>query len=385
MKKVKKLEWWEEEQYEYEETVNVVEETDVEVSAAIEESVAEELSMDEDESEEEEDKEKDIEEDDEEAEEEEDEEEVATPVSSDDYESEEQEKEEEEDDQEEDVSGKNMYSDSEDSLDRTKVKKDTTQVINEFADGIPSDEESDQEAEVVGEVEVKDDSDMASQEVALKSEMMSEANKSLALLSSFVGTLPPEEQGEEIKAKEIKPKVTTGFLAVSRFWGNESDIPEVTDVVTPLLDEDNAKTEEEGTAGLQKTEAKFTELKSVFQGRSVKAPESGFAESEDPLTLSGFASISEREPAKQSHTFGFSFDLPTVAPTAAPAEVPVEVVTPVEVAPVQRPESEFSLWGNYKDIKAAALLFSNDTAKDNNESNQNVLRDVKRKLRGFRA
>lgn len=109
------------------------------------------------------------------------------------------------------------------------------------------------------------------------------------------------------------------------------------------------------------------------------------------MTLSGFASISEREPAKQSHTFGFSFEVPSEVEAPKPSEVEVHSKQDEAVSFSEQvhPEPEFMVWSHKqsKRIKSEALLFGSvePTKSNSSESNQHILRDVKRKLRGFKA
>jgi len=206
-------------------------------------------------------------------------------------------------------------------------------------------------------------------ELSLKTEMQSETSKSLAIFSSLLGSVL--EDDPEVASTPSRPpqeKAPSGFQSVPRFWGGPTETVEEVNV---------ARTE----PTLPTAVAKLDELKSVFQQSTVgKAPQFGFSKTEDPLTLSGFTAISEREPATQAHTFGFSF----ANLEAQPETTEVAVVQEAPPCPLPSPNTDEPLWRNAGDVAKAALEFMDRRRSyQDSQVHGNVMRDVKRKLRNF--
>lgn len=99
----------------------------------------------------------------------------------------------------------------------------------------------------------------------------------------------------DAKPNPIPLAVAEKFDSVDRYWG-----PDSSDLLLNV-------SEEKQCSVSSLFSAKYNSLKSVFKAeKSDKAPVSGFADHENPVSLVGFASMAEREFTKQTFEFGFS-------------------------------------------------------------------------------
>ena len=230
----------------------------------------------------------------------------------------------------------------------------------------------------------------------LRHELAGEAHRSLSIISSLFGVAAPAPNiAPLVPNSETRGQVnSTGFTAVERYWGDAADDSCESETGDTEAATVFSRAAEGAADGEGIFSAKWQALKMAFPSDS-KAnlreqelrPSSSFAQGEDPTTLSGFASFAERETTKQSHSFGFSFGLMDHGSeqqqqqdffrdnTEAPSQVEGKVGDAEDGA--------LDLWTGFSRLVTLAetYLAPRTTAEGWLEHRQQVLRDVKRKLR----
>ena len=190
----------------------------------------------------------------------------------------------------------------------------------ELADGSSDDYDTTDDEKEGREGEQVDHRSGMSDQSILREEMASEANRSLSILSSLLGTASPTTAASTPGTVPEVSRKKRGFVAVERFWGG-SDDPNVVEhtsgeikgeSVEAIDDGQNNETTnsegapKEGGGGL--FVARYDALEKVFHdSKKHNFPTTGWSSKEDAVTLSGFTAIGERETVTQSHSFGFSF------------------------------------------------------------------------------
>lgn len=200
----------------------------------------------------------------------------------------------------------------------------------------------------------------------LREMLSSEVERALSILASLTDVGPVQSP------RPVEPRKAISFAAVERFWGQESSL-ETESVSEPVKKASDVFT------------TQWTSLQSVFKGASTKkVPERGFAQDEDPVSLSGFTAIAERETVTQSYSFGFSFgSTPAEASVNNPAAAPLPA-TPSSDSLIHSSELKLNLWGDSSEISELAESFiaqAPSLHSEWKEMRQVLLLDLKRKCR----
>ena len=197
---------------------------------------------------------------------------------------------------------------------------------------------------------------------------------------------------------EVRPsRPANAFKAVERYWGGESDyVPpvaapeEAAEVAAPA---DVATATNAADADAPVVSTKQQSLKAMFDSSDPKptVPEVGFANDENPLTLTGFMATNERETKTQAHSFNF-FGAPageSDSSHAAAEAAGAALEAPGAVEPAGAQQLVLGMWSDYGRMLELAGRFADPSAPpdgpskdlDWREHRHGLMRDVKRKHR----